>query len=395
MCASGLYMSKFTNIFLVSGILLADAICAHALQMTPQIQSLLDEKQQKIEALEKCEGKKQGWMIAGISTIGLTAVGVVGNIALANKSKNLSTQIESSATTLKNAQSELSDLNNQIIAEKQRQETLEKEKQLCNSTNGKWWDTTNEKCVDNTQTVSKVQTPRVKTTDAGTKSLTTKTTVIPKAETDITEPNVDASRWTETEYKQCFNNFSNYNGSSNAKSFLAKSNNGQYCDGYGPGNEYDYKKNPNTCLHQNFKQLNEGEWKVTLKNGKSMSGIAVCSKSSASVQYELRDSIDENTEGVNCWCKLIQTDLAECLITEKFSWMFVGDFDLVDESDIEDFNIGYNKFHNLMPQAYYQIGGNSCLWHCAYECANQLLDYGTSHQRTMHGVPLIRQFIGY
>ena len=378
-------MSKFENTFLVACITSIGTVSAHSVPMTAQIQSLLNEKQQKIEALEKCEGKKQGWMIAGISTIGLTAVGVGINISQAHKTKNLTAQIESSEASLKNAQNELSDLNNQIIAEKKRIETLEKEKQLCNNTAGKWWNATNGTCVDEPQTSPKEQADE--TFNTNTKVSVKDTKIIPKAETGITEPNVDTSKWPEKAYKQCFNNFSNESGSSNAKSFLSKSNNGQYCDGYGRGNEYDYKKNPNTCSQQKFKQLDNGEWKVTLKNGKTMGGIAVCSKSSASVQYELRGDIDENTEGVNCWCKLIRTDLTECLLTEKFSWMFVGDFDLVDDSDIEDFN-------RIYPDAYYKLGADTCSWRCAFQCGYELIDYGSHKQRAMHGVPLIRQFIG-
>lgn len=115
----GWRMSKFTNIFLVAFISSTDTIMARAVSMTPQIQSLLDEKQQKIEQLEKCEGKKQGWMIAGISTIGLTAVGVVGNVVLANKSKNIDSAINSEKSLLNDAQQELNEINDKIIAEKQ------------------------------------------------------------------------------------------------------------------------------------------------------------------------------------------------------------------------------------------------------------------------------------
>lgn len=87
---------------------------ANAVNITPQIQRLLDEKQEKIAALEKCEGKKKGFMIAGISTIGLTAVGVAGNIILANKSDKLSDELESKSSQLSQKQDELSKLNADI-----------------------------------------------------------------------------------------------------------------------------------------------------------------------------------------------------------------------------------------------------------------------------------------
>ena len=43
----------------------------HADDVSPQVQRLLAEKQQKIAELEQCDGKRKGFMIAGISTIGM------------------------------------------------------------------------------------------------------------------------------------------------------------------------------------------------------------------------------------------------------------------------------------------------------------------------------------
>ena len=76
----------------------------NAAQMTPQIQELLRQKEEKAKQLEACDGKRKAWMIAGISTIGLTAVGVGVNIAQASKSKKLDTD-------LKNRQTELDSIN--------------------------------------------------------------------------------------------------------------------------------------------------------------------------------------------------------------------------------------------------------------------------------------------
>ena len=53
----------------------------------PKITRLMREKQNKIEQLEKCMGSTKGLKIAGISTLGLTAVGVAGNIAEASAIK--------------------------------------------------------------------------------------------------------------------------------------------------------------------------------------------------------------------------------------------------------------------------------------------------------------------
>lgn len=77
---------------------------SYGVQMTPQISSLLEQKNAKIAELEKCDSNRKAWMIAGVSTIGLTAVGVGVNIAQAQKSKNLSAEINRAKSELGNQQ---------------------------------------------------------------------------------------------------------------------------------------------------------------------------------------------------------------------------------------------------------------------------------------------------
>lgn len=409
-------MSKYICAVSICSVLCGAA--AHAAPMTPQIQKLLKEKQDKIAQLEKCEGKKQGFMIAGISTIGLTAVGVVGNIALANKSKNLDTDIDASRQTLAAKQNELSDLNSQI-AERERIARIERAREQCNKTTGKRWDAASETCVvDATKTAMILPTDFNPTmvadaveetkeeVKAGTKEIAEQKPVktqsvppqnvtTPVAETGATEPRVDATKWTEAEYKKCFENFfpSNSSSISNASSYWARSNNGKYCNGYSGGRYlYNYKKSRNTCALPSFSSMSNGEWSIKLKNGKTMRGIAVCSNT-AGARGELRDNVSSGGNGLNCWCKLTHTDLSECLITEKFSWMFVDDFWLVNDSDLEEYADGYDEYHDLMPDEYYHRGENGCAWRCANECGYELFDYGNHFQRAMHGVPLIRQYI--
>lgn len=101
----------------------------NAAQMTPQIQELLRQKEEKAKQLEACDGKRKAWMIAGISTIGLTAVGVGVNIAQANKSKKLDTSINSANTILKNQETELNRINAKI-SEKERERAEAERKRL-------------------------------------------------------------------------------------------------------------------------------------------------------------------------------------------------------------------------------------------------------------------------
>ncbi len=72
----------------------------------PEIQRLISEKQQKIAALEKCSRKVKGFKIAGISTIGLTAVGIAGNVALSNEREDVSQKLSNAKTTLAKQQAE-------------------------------------------------------------------------------------------------------------------------------------------------------------------------------------------------------------------------------------------------------------------------------------------------
>ncbi len=87
---------------------------ANAVNMTSQIQRLVREKQEKVSKLEECDGKRKGFMIAGISTIGLTAVGVGLNIAQASKSNKLSTQIEEKNLELEKQQAKVVEINSEI-----------------------------------------------------------------------------------------------------------------------------------------------------------------------------------------------------------------------------------------------------------------------------------------
>lgn len=58
---------------------------------------LVREKQRKMAELEKCMGATNGLKIAGLSTLGLTAVGVAGNVAEAQKIKEYDEYIEEKA----------------------------------------------------------------------------------------------------------------------------------------------------------------------------------------------------------------------------------------------------------------------------------------------------------
>lgn len=86
---------------------------------------LAREKERKMAELEKCMGSTKGLKIAGISTLGLSAVGVAANVVEAKKIKDYDSsiestqqQIEKTQTEIERKQKELSQIQNSKQAEK-------------------------------------------------------------------------------------------------------------------------------------------------------------------------------------------------------------------------------------------------------------------------------------
>lgn len=110
MARRGDVLSK--SIFMLVGTLV---LCQSAMAVTnPTISRLINEKNSKLEQLEQCAKKMTGFKIAGISTLGLTAIGVGGNIALASKRKALDEQIKNTKNELASKNAELEQILAQI-----------------------------------------------------------------------------------------------------------------------------------------------------------------------------------------------------------------------------------------------------------------------------------------
>lgn len=92
---------------------------------------LVAEKQRKMAELEQCTGDVNGWKIAGISTLGLTAVGVAGNIALANKQSSLDDKIASTDKQIDNYNSKIDARRGEIMADNVKRSD-------CQGTGGKY-----------------------------------------------------------------------------------------------------------------------------------------------------------------------------------------------------------------------------------------------------------------
>lgn len=122
-------MKKYlTSAFIIT---LVPCVCTAA---TDRVAQLMREKQQKMEQLEKCTGSAKGLMIAGVSTLGLTAVGVAGNIAEASVIKKYDQQIEATDKKIAKTEQEIEDkkqrnLEREIRAEEREKAIQEEERQ--------------------------------------------------------------------------------------------------------------------------------------------------------------------------------------------------------------------------------------------------------------------------
>ena len=77
--------NKFMIIF--CGTITICSGVAYGVSDARTIRSLIEEKNEKLAVLEQCTKKVSGFKAAGISTIGLTAVGIAGNVMLSKKIK--------------------------------------------------------------------------------------------------------------------------------------------------------------------------------------------------------------------------------------------------------------------------------------------------------------------
>lgn len=118
-------MKKYFISFLL--LLIAPSMCLGA---SARYTQLVREKQRKMEQLEKCMGASNGLKIAGVSTIGLTAVGVAANIAEAKTIKTNEKAIEKKKKEIESAQAEIAKLQEEKAkkdADAERKEKIKKE----------------------------------------------------------------------------------------------------------------------------------------------------------------------------------------------------------------------------------------------------------------------------
>ena len=123
-------------------IALAPSLC---MGESLRVNRLVQEKQRKMAELEKCMGSTKGLKIAGISTLGLTAVGVAGNVVEAKKIKDYDTKIASTDKSIEKTQQEIDNTKTTLAtkkAEAEAKKKAEEEKRQrqtnCTQTGGQW-----------------------------------------------------------------------------------------------------------------------------------------------------------------------------------------------------------------------------------------------------------------
>ena len=109
---------------------------------------LVREKQRKMEELEKCMGSTKGLKIAGLSTLGLTAVGVAGNVVEAKKIDEYESGIKSKEKELEKLDKDIAEKQAEIkkaeeaeaaaaaAQKKAEEEAIEAYKTTCSTTGG-------------------------------------------------------------------------------------------------------------------------------------------------------------------------------------------------------------------------------------------------------------------
>ena len=240
----------------------------------PRIAELTRSKQEKMERLQKCEGTTKALKIAGLSTIGLTAVGVVGNVVESQKIKEYQGQSNALDTQIAQTKKEIEDKKAEI--EKNKTATA----------------------AEPTEPTNPPETQTTSTTSTTTTTSTTATTT-----TGLAAVNTKI----------------------NGSSYKAYSKDGTcYID--------DVKNPAQTCS-----ELEKGQWKVEFEYG-TVRGEASCntiratnlwSGSGDNLIYtqqsdakKAANAMGSTSDGQYCWCRATKFEQQDY---ESSSWLGGGD----------------------------------------------------------------------
>lgn len=261
-------MRKYILLGLLIGIM--PNICLGA---SIRYSQLIKEKQRKIEELEKCTGSTGKLKIAGISTLGLTAAGVAGNVVEAQKIKEYGKESEKLDKKLETARKEKEESATKLADQEVSKECMEtkefkKAKFIRSMKKDDSGDCVIDACVNNA-----------------------------REKEDGTD--CECKDHYKESGKRCVKEGgpqkSNTPAETGLKGKEAKDGNSYYANG--------------------------GDWFVEFDYG-TVSGGALCSDSQVSPDFE--QNIPSPSSGSNCWCKVTvftPTDTGEEHSGEKLLWV--------------------------------------------------------------------------
>ena len=263
-------------------ILLISILPGIAFGASARFTQLVREKQQKMEQLEKCMGASKGLKIAGISTLGLTAVGVAGNIAEAKMIKTNEKTIEKKNKEIESTQKALDDKKAEI-AKKEADAKLLAE---CKTT-----------LRDNN--ITSVE----KDEDGNCKILTC------KKDYGVSEDSKSCVKKTVSPVNNQIVLVAIEEDTNAYKAY----NFDETCDA---NNDEDLDVS-------NCSGLSKGEWSAEFSYGE-VKGIGLCSITSGA---ENETGVPSNTSGENCWCKVTSG------VIGTSSWVLNFDFGSIEPID--------------------------------------------------------------
>lgn len=274
-----------------------------------QINQLIAEKQAKLEQLQKCRGTTKSLKIAGLSTLGITAVGVVANLAEAAVLKDTEEQLSDADAKFKAAKNKNLQYDCKQNYEGQYQD------EVCTITRkiaGLNKDNVHSEIlniVDKT-----VKCNGATTSDEITWQVTCETDKYKLAITLIkTSPVVSTTATQEPENNNNEDEVVETDASTVTEpdvtdedetpidetaepTFVAHALNGSCRIPDKKKKHYGAATNMESCT-----ELDKGEW-VAVVQGKKYKGVAKCSASEAKT-LETRNQIDDNLDR-HCWCKV-------------------------------------------------------------------------------------------
>ena len=119
-------MGRMSKIFF--GILCGVWVFNGAFCAETQLEKLIRQKQHKVDVLQECTKQVKGFKVAGISTLGLTAGGIAGNVLLSQKQKQLESELDAKRVELSKQEKTLLGLKKKIrrgMADKEKKQATD------------------------------------------------------------------------------------------------------------------------------------------------------------------------------------------------------------------------------------------------------------------------------